>query len=306
MYLKRRDFLKTGLATGAVCLSSTSASQTQSPLISKTIPSTGEQLPVIGFGTNRYGTGSDPSIRPALLECLSLLQEQGGTLLDTSSHYRGSEGVLGGLLAELGFAENAFISTKSGQFDEGPLDAKLENSLALLGIDQIDLYQIHNVVFQDWKNMLPVIRERKEEGTVRYIGITGSEDSEHDQILSIMQTESLDFIQINYNIANRNAENEILPLARELGIAVIGNVPFGQGSLFSAVSGIELPEFAREFGCQSWGNFFLKYNVSHPDVLASIPGTTKVEHALDNLHAAKGRLPSPAEREMQEDFIAQL
>jgi|SaaInlV_100m_DNA_5_1039725.scaffolds.fasta_scaffold08292_3 aryl-alcohol dehydrogenase-like predicted oxidoreductase len=308
MLLKRRQFL-TGSIAAASTLSLAGGALAQSSastLITKQVPSTGERLPVIGFGTNRYGTGSDSEIRATLLETLSLFKEQGGTLLDTSSHYRGSEGVLGGLLAELNFNDTAFLSTKAGQFDEGTLDAKLNNSLALLGTRQIDLYQVHNVVFQDWVSMLPVLQEQKQDGKIRYLGITGSEDTEHEQIVQIMRTQPLDFIQINYHVANRHAENEILPLARELGIAVVGNVPFGQGSLFTAVEGVELPEFAKEFGCQSWGNFFLKYNVSHPDVIASIPGTSKPHHALDNLHAATGRLPTPAERIMQEDFMAAL
>lgn len=307
MELTRRNFIKGSVTTAAtLALAPAVRAQEATPLIAKTIPSTGEKLPVIGFGTNRYGTGTDPEIRATLLETLSTFKAHGGTLLDTSSHYRGSEGVLGGLLAELGFAESAFLSTKAGQFDDGAIDSKVSNSLAYLGVDQIDAYQLHNVVNQDWQNMLPALQELKQQGKCRYIGITGSEDIEHEQIAEIMRTHKPDLIQINYNVISRNAEKEILPLARELGIAVIGNVPFGQGELFSATSEVDLPDFAKEFGCQSWGNFFLKYNVSHPDVIATIPGTTKPHHALDNLHAGTGRLPSPAERKMQEDFIAAL
>ena len=303
MQLRRRDFLK-GLAVASAA-PALNAQQSNS-LISKTIPKTGEQIPVIGFGTNRYGTGSEPEIRTTLLETLSVLKEHGGTLLDTSSHYRGSEGVLGGLLADLGFQESAFISTKAGQFDEGTLPGKFDNSRNLLGVNQIDLYQIHNVVFQDWRNMLPIIQEWKQEGLIRYLGVTGSEDTEHQEITEIMRTQELDFIQINYNLTNRAAENEILPVARDRGIAVVGNVPFAQGGLFEAVSGVELPEFAKDFDCLSWGNFFLKYIVSHPDITACVAGTTKPHHALDNLQAGMGRLPSPAERKLQEDFIFTL
>lgn len=154
--------------------------------------------------------------------------------------------------------------------------------------------------------MLPVLREWKQEGLIRYLGITGSELQEHADIAEIMRTEPLDFLQIDYNLLSRNIENEILPIARDKGIAVLGNVPYAQGELFSLVSGIELPDFAKEFGCQSWGNFFLKYNISHPDMTATIPGTTKPHHALDNLHAGTGRLPTAAERRLQEEFIAAL
>lgn len=306
MQSRRREFLKCSLAIGAIGLTGVCEAQSStSPLISKAIPSTGERLPVIGFGTNHYGTGSDPDIRSALLETLQVFRDHGGTLLDTSSHYRGSEAVLGGLLAELDFAKDAFLSTKCGQFDSADLHTKMANSLAHLGVEQIDLYQVHNVVFQDWQKILPVLREWQEGGKIRYLGITGSEDVEHEQIIEIMRTQPLDFVQINYNLGNRGAEKELLPLARERGIAIVGNVPFGQGELFAAVSGLELPDFAKEF-CQSWGSFFLKYNVSHADVIASIPGTTKPHHALDNLRAAMGRLPTAAERKLQEDFITSL
>ncbi len=306
MNLNRRDFIKGSLATSAMALGGIAHAQAAPEVIlQKTIPSTGELLPVIGFGTNQYGTGTDLSIRNTLKQTLKIFAENGGTLLDTSSHYRGSEGVLGGILTELQLTEKAFIATKAGQFDELPLETKLNNSLAHFGVDQLDLYQIHNVAFQDWRNMLPPLQEWKQEGKIRYIGITGSEDVEHPEIAEAMRTGGVDFVQLNYNVGDRNIENELLPIARERGIAVVGNVPFGQGSLFSAVSDVELPEFAREFS-QSWGNFFLKYNVSHPDVTASIPGTSKPHHALDNVQAGMGRLPTSAERKMQEDFMASL
>lgn len=306
MDLNRRDFIKGSLATGAMALGGvTSAQSAPEVIMYKSIPSTGEQLPVIGFGTNQYGSGTDETIRATLMETLKVFTDNGGTLLDTSSHYRGSESVLGSMLAEMDMSGKAFISTKAGQFDDLPLETKLNNSHTHFGVDQLDLYQIHNVAFQDWRNMLPQLQEWKQEGKIRYIGITGSEDVEHPEIAEAMRTESVDFVQLNYNVGDRNIEKELLPIARDRGIAVVGNVPFGQGSLFSAVSGVELPEFAKEF-CLSWSNFFLKYNVSHPDVTATIPGTSKPHHALDNVQAGMGRLPTATERKMQEEFIASL
>ncbi len=306
MNLNRRDFIKGSLATGAIALSGvTNAQVAPESMMHKPIPSTGEPLPMIGFGTNQYGTGTDETIRATLMETLKVFTDNGGTMLDTSSHYRGSEGVLGGMLSEMQLSEAAFISTKAGQFDDLPLETKLNNSLAHFGLEQIDLYQIHNVAFQDWRNMLPQLEEWKQEGKIRYIGITGSEDLEHPEIAEAMRTHLIDFVQLNYNLGDRNIENELLPLARDRGIAVVGNVPFGQGGLFSAVSGVELPDFAKEF-CLSWGNFFLKYIVSHPDMTATIPGTSKPHHALDNVQAGMGRLPTASERKLQEEFLASL
>jgi len=314
MSLDRRDFIKFGLvgglkvgtAVGALgTLACASSPQLSQRLLSKPIPSTGEQLPVIGFGTNRYGTGSDPEIRETLLQVLHTFSDAGGTLLDSSSHYRGSEDVLGELFAELELSEKVFVSTKAGRFDEGSVESKMANSLARLRVDKIDLYMIHNAADQDWQAMLPKLREWKQEGIIHYLGVTTSEPVEHPEILKIMRTEPLDFVQLNYNLGDRSSEAELIPLAKENGIAVVGNVPFGQGALFQAVSGLELPAFANEF-CQSWGNFFLKYIISHPDIVATIPGTTKPHHALDNLQAGMGRMPTAAERQMQEEFIASL
>jgi len=307
MLIDRRKFLKTGLAIGAIGTSSFAPAQNTSPLaiVKNTIPSTGEELPAIGIGTNKFGTGETPEIRSSLAEVLEIFTSHGGTLLDSSSHYRGSEVVLGGLLADLKLLDQVFMATKAGRFDDGSLDSKMTNSLERLGRDQLELYMIHNAADQDWQAMLPRLREWQQEGKIKYIGVTTSELVEHEEIATIMNSEKIDFVQLNYNLGDRSVESTLLPLAKEKGIGVIGNVPFGQGALFSKVSGLELPSFAQEF-CQSWGNFFLKYIVSHPDVIATIPGTTKPHHALDNIQAGLGRLPTAPERKLQEEFIERL
>lgn len=306
MKFDRRVFLKSGLALSTLGAGTGAyAQQVSDSIITNIIPSTGESLPVIGIGTNKFGTGIESGVRESLAEVLKLFTEHGGTLLDSSSHYRDSEVVLGGLLAELGILENVFMATKAGRFDDGSLDGKMANSLERLGREQLELYLIHNAADQEWQAMLPRLREWQQEGKVKYIGVTTSEPVEHDEIAKIMRTEKIDFVQLNYNVGDRSVESTLLPLAKEKGIAVIGNVPFGQGELFSRVDGLEIPPFAQEF-CQSWGNFFLKYIVSHPEVTATIPGTTKPHHALDNFQAGLDRMPSATERKQQEDFIANL
>lgn len=312
MTLKRRDFLKSSVAAGA-CLSISPAlkAQNSSPLITKTIPSTGEQIPVIGLGTNEFGdrggyTNASAEERQPLLEVLKTYTDHGNTLIDTAPAYSGSEKVLGELLSQLGAGDRVFLSTKTfprhSRMEQH--ETTLESSRALMNMPTLDMVGIHNGT--NWQELLPFLREAKAAGKVRYIGLTSSRTNFHAELAEVMRTEPMDFVQVNYNMLDRNAENEVLPVALERGIAVLGNIPYATGDVFSKVSGVELPEFAREFDCQSWGNFFLKYNVSHPAMTACVPGTTKPHHALDNLQAAMGRLPTAAERKMQEDFIASL
>lgn len=310
MNLKRRDFLKGAAATGAsLGLASNLTAQTgTSALLTKPIPSSGEQLPIIGIGTNQYGgdtwdNGTEETYE-GLRETLKVYTDAGGTLIDTAPAYRGAEAVLGQLFAELGISNSLFISNKVSSSNSKRAEAEMTTSESLLGVDQQDLVEIHSA--RNWRQQLPALYEAKQEGRIKYLGVTVSNDRNHDELAEIMRAEPLDFVQLNYSIVGRSAERELLPLAIDNGIAVLANVPFARGGTFAAVSGVELPEFAKEFGCQSWGNFFLKYIVSHPGVTAAIPGTSKPHHAADNLYAAMGRLPSAAERKMQEDFIAAL
>ena len=310
MNLKRRDFLKGAAATGAsLGLASKLTAQTGSgALLTKPIPSSGEQLPIIGIGTNQYGgdtwdNGTEETYE-GLRETLKIYTDAGGTLIDTAPAYRGAEAVLGQLFAELGISNNLFISNKVGSSSAARATAEMTNSENLLGVDQQDLVEVHSA--RNWRQQLPALYAAKEEGRIRYLGVTVWTDGDHQELAEIMSAEQLDFVQFNYNILGRNAEQKLLSMAQDLGVAVLVNVPFARGETFAAVSGKELPDFAKEFDCQSWGNFFLKYIVSHPSVTAAIPGTSKPHHAADNLYAAMGRLPSAAERKMQEDFIAGL
>lgn len=306
MAFTRRDFLKTGAGLGSMAMMEKSFSETPAQsIIMKTIPSTGEPIPVIGFGTNRYGSGSDPAVRNTLTQVLNIFHSKGGKLLDSSSHYKGSEAVLGNILNDLNLTNQILFSTKAGKFDEGLIEEKFSRSFENLQVDQLDFYAIHNAADQDWENMLPKIREWKQEGKIRYLGVTTSEPEEYEEVAKILRTQTLDFIQLNYNLSDRHAEKLLIPMAAEKGLAIIGNVPFAQGALFSAVKGIELPDFAKDFS-HSWGSFFLKYIISHPQITSSIPGTTKPQHAIDNMHAGMGRLPSLSERKKQEAFLLSL
>jgi aryl-alcohol dehydrogenase-like predicted oxidoreductase len=230
----------------------------------------------------------------------------GGKVIDTAPSYRRSETVLGELMAELGNRDQFFLSTKvtapEGDVQEGI--RQMENSFEVLKTDVIDLMEVHNLNGTD--AILPVMKEWKQEGRIRYIGVTTSRDSAHDALMDVMRREDLDFIQVNYSIGGRQAAERVLPLAQDRGMAVMLNVPFGGrrgGNVFSLLADKELPEWAAEFDCTSWAQFCLKYLVSHPAVTCPIPGTTDVEHLTDNLGAARGRLPDAGMRMRMEELF---
>lgn len=305
MRVNRRQFL--GYSAGSMGLGALGANplraQTNS-LITKPIPKTGEQMPLIGIGTNRYGVGASEEERAPLKASLKKFSELGGKLIDTAPAYRQSQAVLGDLIAELNLRDDLLMATKCDKSSREDSLAQVQESHSLLGFDVIDFMQIHNM--NGWQVQLPVLRELQQEGKIRYYGITTSRVRDYDAFLNIMRTEQLDTIQVNYSLAGRDAEKEILPLAQEKGLAVIVNLPFARGELFNAVKGVELPEWTSEFDCQSWAQFFLKYIVSHPAVNAAIPGTTKEHYAIDNIGASMGVLPDASMRKRQEVFIDNL
>lgn len=305
MKMQRRDFLKASVAAGACGLISQAGATTLGgDLVTKPIPKTGEQIPVIGIGTNRYSVGTSESERAPLRQVLTAFADAGGTLIDTAPMYRKSQAVLGELLAETGLTDKFFMATKCDTSGGDRTRAQMEESRTLLGYETIDLMQVHSL--RNWGKQLPVVREWKEAGKVRYLGITTSRGSQHDDLVGIMKKEPLDFVQINYSMIDREAEDELLPLALEQGVAVLVNLPFARGDLFSKTKGVDLPEWAAEFDCHSWGQFFLKYVVSHPAVTCAIPGTTKLHHAQDNIGAAMGVLPGADQRKQQQEFFASL
>lgn len=271
--------------------------------ITRAIPATGEPLPVVGLGTNAYGTSvaAELAARRSVLE---RLPELGGKVIDTARAYGESELVLGRLIEELGIRRQLFLATKTPlSGDLSRPDGLLEESLRRLRTDVIDLMQIHNL--HGLQVLLPALKRWKERGRIRYAGVTTSSDEQYPQLLEVMRREPLDFVQVDYSIANRGAADQILPLALERGQAVLVNMPFGgrrSGNLFPRLAGRALPAWAAEFGAGSWAELLLKYCISHPAVTCVVPGTTKVANLETNLRAAHGRLPDAQARARIERF----
>ena len=305
MTVTRREFNKAGL--GALSLAALGGNALAGPerLIRKAIPSSGEEVPIVGLGTNRYGVGDDAEQRAVLRAALGRFHELGGTVIDTAPMYRSSEAVLGDLIADLGIRDDLFIATKVDKDVGGAAThAQIKESMRRLQTDTIELLQVHNLIA--WQDALPVLREWQQEGKVRYIGITTSRARQYEEFEKVVAQEKLDFIQINYSLEQREAAQRILPLAADRGVAVMINRAFGGGSIFAKVGDQSIPEWAREFGCESWAQFLLKYAISHPAATLSIPGMTKLHHVDDNFGAARGRLPNADERQRQEAFFDAL
>jgi aryl-alcohol dehydrogenase-like predicted oxidoreductase len=305
--IDRRLAMQLGLAFatyGATYGASTAFASASGSLIRKAIPKSGERLPVVGLGTNNYSPKT-PEERAARREVLAGLTVGGASVIDTAPSYRESEQTLGELIEEIGNRRQIFLATKvtarSGTREEGT--AMLANSFRMLRTDTLDLVQVHNLV--GTSVLLPLLREQVAAKKIRYVGITTSQDAQYAEMTSIMKSEALDFIQVDYSLGNRGAGDEILPLAAERGIAVLINLPFGgrrDGNLFSRVRGQELPGWAVEIGATSWGQVFLKYVISHPAVTCAIPGMTRLANLEDNLAAARGALPDAAMRQRMESW----
>jgi len=303
----RRDFLSrctSALAAAAlpgVLLAADDAAR--AALSTRPIPSTGERLPVVGLGTNAYGV-SDPAEIAKRKAVVARLVDSGAKVIDTARAYGDSELVVGKILRELDARQRVFLATKTPM--EGsladPADVFAE-TLRRLGTDTIDLLQIHNMRGVD--ELLPALREFKEERRVRYLGATTSRDDQYPALVAAMRAHPLDFVQVDYSIANRNAAAEVLPLAADRGMAVLINVPFGgrrEGNLLRKLGDRPLPPWAAEIGADSWAVFLLKYVVSHPAVTCAIPGTTSVQNFDTNLDAARGSLPDAALRSRMETY----
>lgn len=301
-----------GLAVGRLPLNAhleRAAEQAQLPLITKPIPSTGELIPVVGIGTNEYGVDTPEEIA-RLCDVLHKLSELEGKVVDSARIYGRSEEVIGECVKEIGNRDELFIVTKfnlrggrGGEQAGTTPDPKVGLELAFerLQMDMIDAMLVHNLAGTE--TLLPLMREMKQAGRFRYIGVSTSSDNAYDRLIELMQSEQLDFIQVDYSVGNRTSADRVLPLAAELGLAVMINVPFGgrQATVLQEVGDRPLPDFAADVDCTSWAQLFLKYVVSHPAVTVVIPGTTRVEHAIDNNGAARGRLPDEAMRSRIEE-----
>ncbi len=303
--LTRRELTKLLALTGAAALLSPLESLAQSKpnnMLKRPIPSTGELLPVIGLGTwQTFDVGPSPVSRADVKEVLRLFAEKGGTLIDSSPMYGQSEEVVGDLSVALRLQKKLFMATKVWTQGESAGIKQMQTSMQEMQANPIDLMQIHNLV--DWQTHLKTLRKWKEEKRVRYIGITHYLVSAFDDLERIIKTEKLDFVQLNYNIVTRQAANRLLPLAADKGVAVIVNKPFESGSLFSAVKDKPIPDWAKDFDCQSWGQFFLKYILSHPAITCVIPATAKPKHLTDNMQAGYGKLPDEATRRKMEALV---
>lgn len=301
----RRQFMSNALAAGSLAALGPGAVARADDLITKTIPSTGERIPVIGLGTNRYGVGDSAEARAPLGSALAKFAELGGTVIDTAPMYRTSESVLGDLIGDLGIRDDLFIATKVDEAEGGDATrAQMQRSLDRLHTRRFELMQVHNLIA--WREALPEMRDWKAEGRVRYIGITTSREAQYDEFVQVMQAEELDFVQVNYSLEQRLAAERILPLAADRGMAVMINRAFGGGRLFERVGNQPLPDWATAFGAESWAQFLLKYAVSHPAATVAIPGMTKARHVEDNMQAARGRLPDAEERRRMETFFDSL
>jgi aryl-alcohol dehydrogenase-like predicted oxidoreductase len=274
------------------------------PLVTKPIPSSGERIPVIGVGTaRRYDVGEAHDERTPLREVLRELPRLGGTVVDTAPSYGAAETVVGDLVAELGNRSQLFIATKVGRGRAGAAAgiAEMQQSMARLRTERLDLVQVHNLAGVD--EMLPVLREWKRQGRIRYLGATTSSARQYPQLIGLMQRQTLDFIQVDYAIDNRAAADRILPLAADRGIAVLINLPFGRGRVLRAFGTRPLPDWAAALGITSWPQFALKYIVSHPAVTCAIPGTARPRYLVDNLGAARAPLPDEATRKRMAALI---
>jgi diketogulonate reductase-like aldo/keto reductase len=307
MSINRRSFLaNTAIAAAGTILPSVlmSAETTTRTMLTRPIPRAAnpESLPVIGMGTwNTFDVGTNADERAPLLDVLKAFYEAGSRVIDSSPMYGQAERTTGDLVQQLGKRAQTFVATKVWTTGRDNGMAQIEQSMRLLKSPRLELLQIHNLL--DWRAHLPTLRRLKDEGKLRYMGVTHYTVSAHKDLEQVLTRERLDFAQFNYSLATREAEQRLLPMCKEQGIAVLINRPFEEGALFTRVRGKKLPAYAREFDCTSWAQFFLKYIVSHPAVTCVIPATSRVTHMRDNLQAGFGRLP---DEKMRQRMVKEL
>ncbi len=280
-------------------------------LITRAIPGTGERLPIVGLGSSAtFAQVARSEDLTALRAVLGRMVELGGTVFDTAPAYGASEEVAGRIAQELGIAKRLFWATKLNvargvdMADPAAARRQVETSFRRIGRPVIDLIQVHNM--RAVATQLPILREYKEKGRVRYIGVTTTFEGDYEALVQTMRKEPLDFIGTDYAIDERHAEKTILPLARDKGIAVLVYAPFGRTRLWARVKGRQVPEWAREFDAGSWAQFFLKYVASHPAVTAITPATSRAENMADNMGGAMGRLPDEATRKRMIELVEAL
>ena len=306
--MNRRQTLKL-LSSGAtaLALSPTTVLAQEGKGAMKKIPSSSEEIPVIGMGTwCTFNVGSDTVLRDRCAEVLKIFFANGGSMIDNSPMYGSAREVVGYALKKIGIPKNIFSAEKIFTEDGTATRKQTAESAGLWGVKSFDLMQIHNLVA--WQEHLTTLRKMKEEGVIRYLGITTSHGRRHEDLEKIMKSEPLDFVQLTYNITNREVEERLLPVAAEKGIAIIANRPFDGAELFNLVKAknAKLPEYAAEIGCTTWSAFFLKFIVSHPAVTCAIPATSKVAHMQENMAARLGTMPDQETRKRMIETITEL
>ena len=303
--LSRRSWLKTAAGCAALALMSAPLSAQAPAMLKRPIPSSREPLPVVGVGTwQTFDVAADAPEREELREVLKLLVDAGGSVVDSSPMYGRSERVAGDLAAELKLRDRLFFATKVWTSGREAGIRQMESSLKLMRTQRMDLMQVHNLL--DVSTHAKTLREWKDAGRIRYAGITHYHAGAYGELEKLIRTKEWDFVQFNYSMAEREAEQRLLPVCAEMGVAVIVNRPFSFGGLFPRVKGKALPQWAADFDCASWAQFFLKYLLGHPAVTCVIPGTRRVAHLQDNVRAGMGRLPDAAMRKRMVEYLDQL
>jgi aryl-alcohol dehydrogenase-like predicted oxidoreductase len=311
--ISRREWLQRTMgAGGLLALIPQAVFAAQDNLITRAIPGTNERLPIVGLGSSAtFAQVARSDDVAALRAVLKQMVDLGGTVFDTAPSYGASEEVSGRIAQELGIDRKLFWATKlnvaprgGGSADPAAARAQLETSFKRIGKPVIDLVQVHNM--GDIRIQLPILREHKEKGRIRYIGVTTTFEPQYADLVQLMRSEPIDFIGIDYAVDNRRAEDTILPLARDKGIGVLVYAPFGRTRLWQRVRGRELPAWAREFDANSWARFFLKYVASHPAVTAITPATSRPANIADNMGGAVGRLPDAAMRKRMIQLVEEL
>jgi diketogulonate reductase-like aldo/keto reductase len=294
-WIDRRRLLRGLGAAGAALMFRSAVSAAAGPILTRPIPSSNEALPLVGLGSwITFNVGDDPVARDACAEVMRAFFEAGGRMIDSSPMYGSSQKVIGHGLRKLGHPEQLFSADKVWTSSGSRGAAQIEASRRSWGVPQFDLVQVHNLL--SWEEHLRTLAAMKAQGQLRYLGITTSEGRRHREFEQIMRTQPLDFVQVTYNIRDREVEARILPLAQERRIAVIINRPFREGELIRSLARHPLPGWAAEIDCANWAQVLLKFIVSHPAVTCAIPATSRVDHVRENMGAAYGRLPDAAMR----------
>lgn len=313
--ITRRDYLTLCMAVGAGALLKPQlswANEKSGPLITRPIPSSGQQLPVVGLGSSAtFSSAASSEDTEALKQVFRAFVEQGGSVFDTAPSYGASEEVAGGIVNALHIRDKVFWATKlnvagfgGGKADVNQAKAQIEASFKAIGKPVIDLIQVHNL--GDIPTQLPLLKSLRDEKRIRYMGVTTTFPRQYEQLERLMTNEPLDFIGVDYAIDNRVMEERIFPLARDRGIAVLVYAPFGRTRLWSLVKGHQVPDWATALGIQSWGQFFLKFVISHPAVTCVTPATSRPKNVVDNMGAAYGNLPDIAMRNRMAAYIQSL